>query len=188
MFAFAGINTIEEVVLGEHVIEIGERAFYNASSLNKINLSSYIEKIYDYAFAGCNNLSGEYNLSSVFTVGEYAFRGTKITKITFGELLDSLGNYAFCSEMCEDADGDVEVQSYIEEIDLSACIYLKKIGVGTFYHCDYLQKVTVNAALERICGFAFGYCASLNEIENLSQSTVCEPCWNIGSDGLVNEG
>ena len=71
--AFCDNHSLEEVVLDEGVVEVGEWAFYKCVSLWRVHLPSTILRIGDDAFSGCTSLR-ELNLPEGITeIGPAAF-------------------------------------------------------------------------------------------------------------------
>ena len=64
-------DTVREIVLSSSVTEICDRAFYQCSSLEKINLEN-VEKLGDFAFAECKALKNV-GLKNVLEIGDAAF-------------------------------------------------------------------------------------------------------------------
>ena len=142
--AFKGCGTLVEVYLPEDLEEIGASAFENCVGLQKIYGGSKIKRIGDAAFHECP--IAEFNFSSVTSIGDNAFLGSKLTEITFGRDLTSLGCKAFAGclnlrSVIFDADSPLET---IEESAFESCsvtdlqlpAHLKKIGRRAFHFPD----------------------------------------------------
>ena len=56
-YAFRNCDLIEEIVLPDNVLSIGEYAFYNCSALANIYIPNTVETIGSYAFTGCTSLT-----------------------------------------------------------------------------------------------------------------------------------
>ena len=118
-FMFYG-TPVEEVFIAGGCGEIGERAFYQCTSLQNVSgdfgsvtniaygvfdrcssLASVpslhnVEIVGSSAFSGCPSLAGSLDLSSAWTIGSLAFSGCKtIEGGKLGENLTSIGNSAF---------------------------------------------------------------------------------------------
>lgn len=99
--AFCDNFFVEEVVLPDSAVEIGEYAFVN-SSLKKITLSENIRKIGNGAFDSCLNLENVTVNKKLEEIGSYAFAGCQSLKaFTVTEKVKAVGDGAFarCSKM-----------------------------------------------------------------------------------------
>lgn len=121
--AFIGNTTLTNVVIGNGVTHIDEKAFHNCTSLTNVSIGDGVETIGAYAFNGCSNLktvaltedgsllkienhsfencSNLKNITipnSVAVIGEAAFSGcTGITSITIPKSVTSIDRYAFAA-------------------------------------------------------------------------------------------
>ncbi|MBR2915745.1 MAG: leucine-rich repeat domain-containing protein [Clostridia bacterium] len=71
-YAFAYNKYIEEVVLPDTIITIGQRAFYHCVNLKKINFPEKLWSIHDKAFEGCRSLENV-SLSRTVSLRSNAF-------------------------------------------------------------------------------------------------------------------
>ena len=95
---------VEEIVLPESVKKIGDYAFSEIDTLNKINLPDSITEIGENAFYGCNGLTSIRLPDSITEIGEGAFyRCNGLTSIVLPENLEILGGNAFgeCTNLTE---------------------------------------------------------------------------------------
>ena len=89
---------MQQLVVGNEVTSIGERAFYEKTTLQKLIIGSNVTSIGKYAFANINNrqLTSLVMPAELLTIGDYAFSGnTYLESIDFNAKLQSLGAYAF---------------------------------------------------------------------------------------------
>lgn len=183
---------LQEVVLPNQLIEIGNNSFNYLHNLRKINIPTSVKKIGIYAFYDCYNLQ-ELNLNeltrletiesgafsscsgikgsvtlpnSIKEIGDYAFRGTKITSIdfsqttikniqnsTFGDCkiagdivfprtLSSIGDYAFdaacASSLKLKHNNMVQLSGFevFKSIDKATCKVYVPKGLGATYKAD----------------------------------------------------
>ncbi len=70
--AFEGCGGITEAVMGDGLRKIGDRAFYNAKSLESVSFGG-TEEIGQYAFFGCDSLEDVTVTAKVASIGEGAF-------------------------------------------------------------------------------------------------------------------
>ncbi len=93
-YAFAGNRSLGSVILGESVQSIGEGAFANNSSLRTLTIKAPIYKLGKNAFSGCEALVEVSLNSAVIPTG--AFRGAKkLEKVTLGKDVAVIGENAF---------------------------------------------------------------------------------------------
>ncbi len=85
-------NTIDD----EPVLQVGEGAFTNCSSLEEIILPANLIEIEDYAFFFCTSLRGIYIPESVVRIGRSAFEGcTALEAICIHSSVQSIDEDAF---------------------------------------------------------------------------------------------
>jgi hypothetical protein len=89
---------LTHVILGNNITEIGHNAFYNCSSLLKIDILNSVTKIEDYAFVGCEKLL-TIKLIAVEEIGIEAFaRCTSLNSIFLGNNSDHYEGLKLISE------------------------------------------------------------------------------------------
>lgn len=134
-YAFANLTALEEIVLPSTLEFIEYGAFYGCSALQKISFSSEnnLKVISKSAFEGCD-LRGTVDLSAICMISPYAFAGNqKLTGITTGDNLLSIGSYAFAS--CK----------ALKDVTITAPRV--KYGTYAFTGCEALESFYVNAAV-----------------------------------------
>ena len=92
--AFYGCSNVECIVIGEDVVGIGERAFYQCVNLDSIEYIGLppIGAVGAYAFAGCSKLQTISIPQGVKTIGDYAFAGcSKLKTIIIPNSVESMG-------------------------------------------------------------------------------------------------
>jgi len=167
---FLGDDTITEVVIPEGVETIGSYAFANLTKLEKVTLPSTLVRIEFGAFMGCTSLKtvkgienvkfinrsafegcrlSELKLDNVVAIADRAFAGNaKLTKLTLGKGLQSIGAYAFSGDA---ALSTVTVNSPTV-----------KLGAYAFDRCESLAAISINSSV--IPEGAFNECKSLKTI------------------------
>ncbi len=116
-YAFAGNQKLKEVITSDALQSIGQYAFAGCKALNKVTIDAKVVKYGTYAFTGCESLKDFYvnaavlpegmfyeckNMESVTLgpdvndIGEFAFRDTKISKLTVSE-----GNKAYKAQTAD---------------------------------------------------------------------------------------
>ena len=87
---------VKNVILSDSVTSIGERAFYNCTSLTSVTIGNSVTSIGYEAFYGCTSLTSVTIGSSVTSIGYYAFDGcTSLTCVTIPDSVTSIGGSAF---------------------------------------------------------------------------------------------
>jgi hypothetical protein len=78
------------------VTSIGEKTFYNCTSLTSIQIPNSVTSIGDHAFAYCTSLTSIQIPNSVTSIGGWAFyKCTSLTSIQIPNSVTSIGNRAF---------------------------------------------------------------------------------------------
>jgi len=180
-YAFENCTSLNDLVL-ENVIDINEGAFRNCSSL--INVSSNtLKNIASYAFIGCVNLE-LIGFENVETIGDYAFgtmnnqAANKLTGITFGDALVSIGDYAFYGSTSVTnislgknitSIGAFAFSNLINLEEVTIISNLEVISECLFANDNNLTKVNING-IKTVEGGAFMNCSALESID-LSNAT-----------------
>ncbi len=102
-----------------------------ARYVNTLVIEEGITSIGEKAFTGCYDLTEIIFPKSLEEIGEKAFWGTRINRLSFpeGSSLNTIGSEAF--KNC----------SWMKEADLSNCNSLEKLGVYSFSDCGDLSSV-----------------------------------------------
>ena len=137
-----------------NIIEIGRRAFYYVSNIEKVHISRRVSRIQSEAFANCHLLNEVIFKApgSLQTIADRAFEGCRnLTEIYLPKSVTYIGSYCFfdCSKL-----------SYINIPD-----GVKNIYSSTFYRCPNLEKVDLGEGLESIEFQAFCNCSKLKNIK-----------------------
>lgn len=155
--------TIPAEMDGSPVVEIGESAFEDNTSITSVILPETLEKIEDSAFSGCSGITGIKLPEGLTSLDKYAFSHTGIREITLPASLKTC-NYPFigCKELKKVtfAEGTEKVPaSALEDtIALETVVFpdtVTYIGPKAFRGCRSLKEITLPPALEQLAGFAF---------------------------------
>lgn len=174
--AFRDCIKLREVVFHDGLQKIGDRAFWNCTSLSSITFPSTITEIDGYAFHYCRNLMEVVFNEGLKKIGGYAFYYcTSLLSITIPSTVTEVDRNAFynCSSL-----GEVILHDGLQKIgtwSFSECSSLSsiklpstvtEIGNGAFYSCHNLGVVVLNEGLQKIGKYAFCncYCASLSSV------------------------
>ena len=162
--AFAYVDKLETVTLGNGVEQIGSRAFADTDSLENINLDKVVT-IGSEAFAGSKiqNLT----LTNATDIGSFAFtENESLVSVTFGANINSVGEGAFSySKALATINGEEKIASFgnysfaytaLSDVDLSGAV---SIGEGAFLK-ETLSPFTVTLGdkLVNIEDNPFGNC------------------------------
>ncbi|MCI7700562.1 MAG: leucine-rich repeat domain-containing protein [Candidatus Onthomorpha sp.] len=133
------------------VTSIGDRAFYECSSLTSVTIPNSVTSIGNYAFRSCSSLTSVTIGNSVISIGEGAFfECSGLTSITIPNSVTSIGNYAFyeCSSLTSVTIGNS----------------VASIGNDAFSYCSGLISVTIPNSVTSIGDYAFAYCSGLTSV------------------------
>ena len=175
--AFAGLQTLQKIVIPAEVTSIGKGVFCYCNELEAISVdpentayrstgNCLIEKRSGILLAGCKN-SVIPDDGSVWSIAEAAFAGcSSLTSMLLPDNLTSIGDAAFadCSSLVK-----IVIPSRI-----------KILGNSVFQNCTALKNVILPDGLLQTGELAFAYCTSLAEI-TLPSSVV-----NIGAYAFSN--
>ncbi|MBR2024970.1 MAG: leucine-rich repeat domain-containing protein, partial [Clostridia bacterium] len=171
---FYGMKSLTNVEIGGEVSVIGNRCFYNCTSLSELYLPDTITKIEERAFNGCSALKNTPDMSLVEEIGIYAFAScTALTSVSLAEGIYQIGEASFykCSSLTE-----LYLPDSVKKIDANAfreCTKLQKIEMGdnvitidegAFYGCSALTEINIPSSLETLGKNAFRSCTALEEI------------------------
>ena len=135
---FDNFRKVEEVVLPERLVSIGDYAFWCTSNLKKIKFPSTLKKIGERAFddSGLESVS----LRSVEKIGSGAFSGTNLKSLTIPAGCTDIKRYAF--DYC----------SKLKRVTLENGI--KTIPAGMFLISGF-QSITIPPSVTKIGSSAF---------------------------------
>lgn len=149
--AFSENETIERVVLPDTVKKIGEEAFIYCTSLTKITLPEKMEDIGGSAFFGCDSLTAIVIPEGITTIYTDTFSNCNALKeIQFPSTLKTIEAEAFW--YCE----------ALETLELPEG--LETIGERVFYNCSSLKTVTFPDTLKDVSADIFQFCDQLETV------------------------
>lgn len=88
-------NNIEELIIPNSVVSIGERAFQAIYSLKSLTLDSKLQTIGDYAFLYLQSLKELIIPDSVISIGKGAFANSSLEKVTISASVKEIKSSAF---------------------------------------------------------------------------------------------
>ncbi len=186
-YAFYKNTKITSVTIPNGVTSIGSYAFYNCTSIERVDYTGTIEQWVGIEFGYDSNPLNyakylyindkevtEVNITTATKINEYAFNGYKaLTKVTIGDSVESIGDGAFSG--CTSLES-IEIPDSVESIGQYAFLYctslqsiiipdsVQSIGSSAFSYCTSLQSVTIGDSVESIGGWAFNNCDSLQSV------------------------
>ena len=144
-------NTRSEYIIPNSVTSIGNRAFYECSSLTSVTIPNSVTSIGSSAFYNCSSLTSVTIGNGVTSIGSSAFYNcSSLTSVTIGNGVTSIGEYAF--EFC----------SSLTSVTIPNSV--TSIGEAAFYDCSKLTSVTIGESVTSIGSRAFYRCSSLTSI------------------------
>ena len=142
-----------------NVTKVGNKAFYECTSLTSITIPDGVTSIGNYAFYYCIGLTSITIPDSVTSIGDLAFYGCSgLTSITIPNSVTSIGVFAFldCSGLTS-----VTIPNSVTSI-----------GDSAFTGCSGLTSVTIGNSVTSIGDYAFSGCIGLTSIVVESGNTV----------------
>ncbi len=169
-YAFQNCTSLDRIVLDKNVSIVKNGAFAGCTALSAIEVSAENRKfvslggiLYDYKmqtlYAYPCGKEGAFQLSEgVTAIAPDAFRGTKLSEITLGDNITTIGEYAFadCKNLKRVRIG--QSVSMLPTGAFSGCESLEKIyvpekvstlGMNAFYKCNALVSFTYGGSAEK---------------------------------------
>ena len=149
--AFGQCSTLEKVTFHGDVGSIGDFAFQNCDALNTVTFSGNVGSIRDYAFLDCTALENVTFSGDVGNIGYGAFGNCDaLENVTFSGNVSNIGRYAFwyCTAL--------------ENVTFSGNV--GSIGDYAFQFCGALTTLTFSGDVDSIGGNAFENCDALTMI------------------------
>ena len=196
--AFEGCSGLTSIDISENskLTSIEESVFRNCSGLTSITIPASVTTIGEYAFYDCNSLVTFIIPESVKAIGKDAFHGctgeliincnipsktldsystfsnSKFNKLTIGNKVTSIGDYAFsectnlnsvnvlegCTTIGKDA---FSYCTGITSVNLAEGV--NSIGTSAFYGCTNLPFIAIPKSVTSLGNFAFCKCSSLTD-------------------------
>ena len=148
------------------VLIIGEKAFYNCSSLTSVTIPNSVTSIRNEAFRSSTALSSVTIPNSVTSIGNSAFEGcSSLIKILIGNGVKRIGYYAFAS--C----------TSLTSITIPNSV--TSIGEHAFGWCTSLSSITIPNSVTSIGESAFYCCSGLTSI------TIPNSVTSIGNETFL---
>ena len=164
-YAFAECTTLDKVYLSADVYNIGSHAFYNCVAMRLFVVDGIVNNIGQYAFANCKNLVYFNIPERVTNINNGLFYGcTGLVYVELSENLVSIGSSAFynCKGLTEFTIPDS----------------VTSIGSSAFYNCSGLTSITIPDGITSIGSSVFYNCSGLTEF------TIPDSVTSIGSSAF----
>ena len=172
-------SSVEEIILGENVTSVGERAFVR-SNFKSLKMSDNLTTIGDNAFWECPKLTSIEFSNNLEYIGQWAFAGCmELPSVTIPRSVKCIDLIAFqwCNKLTKVEVNSNEVVSRDGEqfYTLMSCFgkqvkeYMlgedvKKIAYIAFAESEKLTTVTISSHLTCVDDSAFHKCTSLEDV------------------------
>ena len=147
--AFWECTSLTGVTIPEGVTSIGDRAFNDCTSLTSVTIPEGVTSIGDDAFELCVNLTSISLPKSLTSIGSWGFSATGLTSITIPENVRSIGCEAFYA--CK-----------LKKVVLPEGI--TRISSRTFAMCSNLTSITIPDSVTSIGNGVFCGCSKLKSV------------------------
>ena len=148
-------SDIVEVVIGDKIQKISDKAFMGCDNLVSIRLGKACNAIGESAFSGCKKLV-TINTSRVTIIGNSAFSGCKVLEQVDLRRAEKIGNYAFyeCTSLIGTRLGQIKILNTEK---------LTAIGNDAFNGCKNLIGIDLGS-IQKIGDRAFNDCKNIKTV------------------------
>lgn len=153
----------KEITIPSEVLYIGDNAFRNNTSLEKIVLGDSVMGIGNCAFYGCTSLSSVEQTRSLGAIGAYAFYKTPYLDnmrnefVTINDILIKY-NGGSSSLVIPSNVRVISPYTFAYNKNITSLVVgdnVEEIGEGAFYMCGNLSNVDISSNVSVIGGYAF---------------------------------
>lgn len=173
---FSNCTSLTYAKLPETLLEIQQYAFWKCSSLAQVVIPKSVKYLRDRCFSDCTSLFfEELNLPNLTSLGQNAFYGVKIKKISNLGNLESINYLAFYKNTYLES---VNIPCVIQDAPnasngaFNGCTSLKTVnftnddidivGAFSFMNCSLLEPLSLPTATTEIRRYAFTECKLVN--------------------------
>ena len=148
---FNGLEHVENVILPEETVWIGDYTFGNFRSLRSFNFPQSLTVIGNIAFSGCESLQEILLPDSVISIGKGAFASCpNLKRVQMSDGVFVIDDEAFA-------------WSGLEEMLLPSTVL--HLGDGVFRECENLKRVSIPEGVPRIGEKCFYECFRLESVD-----------------------
>lgn len=145
--AFRNFASLKSVIIGGTLM-IGDKAFYECSSLKEVTVQDKLVTVGDKVFYRCTDLKTVTLPDMLKTIGNYSFyKCEALTEVYVGNSLEKIGNFAFM--------GDI----LLSELQIPTTVL--SIGEQAFRDCASLASLALGKNLLSVGAHAFYSCNQL---------------------------
>lgn len=191
--AFYNCSSITSVTIGNSVKTIGSNAFYWCSSITSVTIPNSVTCIGESAFYGCSSLTSLSIGNSVTSIGDNAFRGcSALTSVTIPQSVTSIGSSAFygCTgELTVNCNIPSAYNSYFSGSKFTSVKIgddVETVGNYAFYGCSTLTSVIIGNNVTSIGKDAFCGCDGLTSVTIPNSVITIEGSAFYSCDGLTS--
>lgn len=154
--AFADCSSLENVNIPDGVTGIGYYAFNDCGKLKSVNIPGRLTEIESGLFSHCSSLASISIPDSITKIDEMAFLGCGLESISIPNSVTYIADYAFreCGSLT----------------NISFSDGVTRIGDGAFYGCG-MESVYLPRSVTYIGGLSFSGCSGLKSIDVNEENT-----------------
>ena len=176
--SYAYQNIIDSIILPEGLTSIGDRAFFNISTIHSITIPEGVLTIGEHAIRGCQNLKNIELPNSLTTIKSQALSQTGLKEISISEGVSAIAHDAFylCTDLTSiiwnaknfpSPSSEVYAPFYSIASQITSFVIGEDIENIPDYLCanmSNITNITLPAKIKRIGKGTFYYCSGLSEI------------------------
>lgn len=173
-YAFYSDTLLNSITLSDSIHYIGYAAFSRCYNLQRVEMGNNIRYIEGSAFFLCANLESIELPSTLFSIGQSAFKRSGLQSVSLPNGLMEIGEYMFsnCNSLQEVIlpDSLTGISNYmfencanLQRVEMPS--YIEVIGPHAFENCSSLETIEIPNMLTELGSYAFSGCSSIVEIK-----------------------